>query len=253
MKDALGRVQTVLVLGAGSDIGMATARVLAGEGATTFVLAARKPDEMQRHAEELRGLGASEVRAVEFNVDAVQAHRRFATDVFADAGDVDLVLMTAGVLGDQQASEGSSELTEATLHTNFVGPAVLLLRVAELLRAQGHGTIVVLSSVSAERGRKSNFVYGSSKAGLDTFSQGLGDRLAGSGVRVMIVRPGFVRTKMTAGLKPAPLSTTAPATARAIVEGLHRDADIVWVPQPLRWVMLGLRLLPRSVFRRLPI
>jgi decaprenylphospho-beta-D-erythro-pentofuranosid-2-ulose 2-reductase len=96
-------------------------------------------------------------------------------------------------------------------------------------------------------------VYGSSKAGLDTFSQGLGDRLAGSGVRVMIVRPGFVRTKMTAGLQPAPLATTAPAVAHAIVDGLRRDADIVWVPSPLRWIMLGLRLLPRSIFRRLPI
>jgi decaprenylphospho-beta-D-erythro-pentofuranosid-2-ulose 2-reductase len=253
MKDALGRMQTVLVLGAGSDIGMATARVLAGEGAATFVLAARKPDEMQRHAEELQGLGASEVRVVEFDLDAVQTHRRFAADVFEDVGDVDLVLLTAGVLGDQRASEASAELTEATLHTNFVGPAVLLLQVAELLRAQGHGTVVVLSSVAGERGRRSNFVYGSSKAGLDTFSQGLGDRLAGSGVRVMIVRPGFVRTKMTAGLKPAPLATTAPAVAHAIVDGLRRDADIVWVPPALRWVMLGLRLLPRSIFRRLPI
>ena len=125
--------------------------------------------------------------------------------------------------------------------------------IVERLRAQGHGTIVALSSVAGERARRSNFVYGSSKAGMDTFLQGLADSLVGSGVRVMIVRPGFVHTKMTAGMEPAPLSTTAEAVADAIVRGLARGSEIVWVPPALRFVMSALRHVPRAIFRRLPI
>src|SRR5205085_1700320 len=221
--------------------------------ARTSLLAARKPDRLEPHADELRALGAAEIQLLELDADAVESHRSVFEDAFARSGDIDVALLTIGVLGDQAASERSPEAAAAALHTNLVGPSVLLLEVARRMREQGHGTIVVLSSVAGLRGRRSNFVYGASKAGLDTFSQGLGDRLAGSGVNVMIVRPGFVRTKMTAGLPPAPLSTTAEATAEAIVAGLRRDADVVWVPPALRWVMLGLRILPRPIFRRLPI
>ena len=121
------------------------------------------------------------------------------------------------------------------------------------MRAQGHGTIVALSSVAGERARRSNFVYGSSKAGMDAFFQGLGDSLVGSGVKVMIVRPGFVHTKMTTGMDPAPLSTTADAVAAAIVRGLARGSETVWVPSTLRYVMSVLRHVPRPIFRKLPI
>jgi len=121
------------------------------------------------------------------------------------------------------------------------------------LRAQGHGTIVLLSSVAGERVRKANFVYGSSKAGADGFYQGLGDKLAGSGVHVLIVRPGFVHSQMTAGMDPAPMSTTPDAVATAVVAGIARDREIVWVPGPLRAFMSALRHLPRPVFRRLPM
>jgi decaprenylphospho-beta-D-erythro-pentofuranosid-2-ulose 2-reductase len=112
---------------------------------------------------------------------------------------------------------------------------------------------VYLSSVAGERVRKSNFVYGSAKAGLDGFAQGLGDSLQGSGVQVMVVRPGFVRTKMTAGLEEAPLSTDADAVAEAIASGLRRNAHTVWSPAPLRFVMSALRHVPRAIFKRLEI
>jgi decaprenylphospho-beta-D-erythro-pentofuranosid-2-ulose 2-reductase len=124
---------------------------------------------------------------------------------------------------------------------------------AQRLQAQGHGALVLLSSVAGERVRKANFVYGSSKAGVDGFFQGLGDRLAGTGVHVTIVRPGFVRTKMTAGMKDAPLTTTPPVVAKAVADALARDREIIWVPAPLRLVMTVLRHLPRPVFRRLPM
>src|SRR5262249_55419270 len=121
------------------------------------------------------------------------------------------------------------------------------------MRAQGHGTIVLLSSVAGERVRKANFVYGSSKAGVDGFFQGLGDSLAGSGIHAGIVRPGFVRTKMTEGMPDGPMATTADVVACAVVEAVARDREIVWVPGPLRAVMAVVRHLPRVVFRRLPV
>ena len=115
---------------------------------------------------------------------------------------------------------------------------------------QGHGTIVVLSSVAGERVRKSNYVYGASKAGLDGFAQGLGDALQGTGARVMVVRPGFVHTKMTAGRKPAPFSTTPDAVADAVVRGLEKGAETIWAPPALRFVMSGMRHLPRPLWRK---
>jgi decaprenylphospho-beta-D-erythro-pentofuranosid-2-ulose 2-reductase len=138
------------------------------------------------------------------------------------------------------------------LRTNTVGAVSVLLAVVERMRAQGHGTVVVLSSVAGERVRKSNFAYGASKAGLDGFCQGMGDALVGSGVNVLVVRPGFVRTKMTAGLDEPPLTTTPEAVARAVVEGVRTGARTVWVPTALRWVMAAARHLPGPVFRRLP-
>jgi decaprenylphospho-beta-D-erythro-pentofuranosid-2-ulose 2-reductase len=123
----------------------------------------------------------------------------------------------------------------------------------ERMRRQGHGTIVYLSSVAGERARKSNYVYGSTKAAMDAFAQGLGDAVADSAVRVMVVRPGFVRTKMTQGLDAAPLAVDADAVAAAIVRGLRRGANTVYAPAPLRIVMSVLRHLPRPIFRRLDI
>ena len=134
---------------------------------------------------------------------------------------------------------------------NYVAGVSMGLRVTAKLRRQGHGTLVVLSSVAAERGRASNFVYGSSKAGLDTFAQGLGDALAGTGVRVLVVRPGFVRTRMTAGLAEAPFACDPDDVGRAVARALRSGAQTLWVPAALRPVMSGVRHLPRPIFRRL--
>jgi decaprenylphospho-beta-D-erythro-pentofuranosid-2-ulose 2-reductase len=125
--------------------------------------------------------------------------------------------------------------------------------ISQRMLDQGHGTIVALSTVAAERVRRANFVYGSSKAGMDSFFNGLGDSLVGTGVHVMVVRPGFVHTKMTTGMKPPPLSTTADAVAYAIVRGLQRGSETVWVPPTLRYLMSVLRHVPRPIFRKLPI
>jgi len=253
MKDALGAVQSVLVLGAGSDIAQATVRKLIGQRARTVVLAARDPATLSSFAEECRTLGATRVESVAFDAHDTDAHAAFVDDVFARVGDVDLALFAFGVLGDQETAERDPAAAIEIAQVNYLGSVSTAVPVAQHMQDQGHGTIVALSSVAGERARRSNFVYGSSKAGMDTFFQGLADALVGTGVHVMVVRPGFVHSKMTEGMEPAPLSTTPDAVADAIVHGIERGSVTVWVPPPLRYVMSVLRHVPRPVFRRLPI
>lgn len=253
MKDALGSVESVLVLGGGSEIGLATARALIGRRARRIVLAGRHPERLQDAAAQLRAAGADDVQTAGFDADDVDSHGPVLEELFGRLGDVDLVLVAFGVLDVQEESLGDPQAAAGVLRTNFVGAASAMLHVARLLRAQGHGTLVVLSSVAGERARRSNFVYGSSKAGLDAFSQGLSDELAGDGIQVMVVRPGFVRTKMTAGLEEPPFTTDAESVAQAIVDGLRRGSHTVWSPPILRWVFAVLRHVPRPVFRRLDL
>jgi decaprenylphospho-beta-D-erythro-pentofuranosid-2-ulose 2-reductase len=253
MKDALGSVQSVLVLGGGSDIARATSKELAARRAGRVVLAARKPETLDGTVQELRAAGASEVETIPFDATDFASHEGFVNATFDRFGDFDVVLVAFGVLGEQPRAETDAAAALEIVQTNYTGVVSVTVPLARRLAAQGHGALVLLSSVAGERARRSNFVYGSSKAGVDAFYQGLGDRLAGTGVQVMIVRPGFVTTKMTEGLPVAPLSTTPEAVAHAIVRGLSRGSETVWVPPALRFVMSGLRHLPRPVFRRLNI
>lgn len=252
MKDAVGSVQSVLVLGGGSDLGLAIARKLVDRRARTIVLAGRTPERFDTAATELRAAGATRVETIPFDATDFASHPGFVDDVFALVGDIDLVVIAFGVLGDAEKAERDAALALEIVQTNYTGVVSVTVPITQRLEAQGHGTIVLLSSVAGERVRKANFVYGSSKAGADGFFQGLGDRLAGTGVHAMIVRPGFVTTKMTAGMKQAPLSTTPDRVATAVVDALARDREIVWVPGLLRWLMSGLRHVPRRIFRRLP-
>ena len=251
MRDALGAVQSVLVLGGTSEIALATVRKLIEQRARKVVLAVRDPSGSQPAIASLEAAG-TQIEVAAF--DALRSHEHDAViDVlFDEHGDFDLVLVAFGLLGDQATSERDGAAARVVVETNFTGAVSTMVPVARRLRAQGHGTLVVLSSVAAERARKTNFVYGSAKAGLDAFAQGLGDSLVGSGAHVMVVRPGFVHTKMTEGMEAAPFSTTPEAVADAIVAGLRRNAHTVWAPGILRLVMAVLRHLPRPVFRRMP-
>ncbi|MFM7059814.1 MAG: decaprenylphospho-beta-D-erythro-pentofuranosid-2-ulose 2-reductase [Actinomycetes bacterium] len=253
MQDALGGVQTVLVLGGASDLGLATARRLVQERTTTVILAGRDPAAMAEGAESVRRAGAQRVETIAFDALDRDSHAAFVDQCWAEYGDIDLVLVAFGVLGDQDVAEHDAATALAIIDANFTGAVSVLIPLIDRMRVQGHGTVVVLSSVAGERARRSNFVYGSSKAGLDMFCQGMSDALIGTGVRMMIVRPGFVHSKMTEGLDPAPLSTTPEAVADAIVEGLAKRREIIWVPAALRAVLSGLRHVPRPVFRRLPV
>ena len=250
MNDALGAPQSVLVLGGTSEIARAILRPLIARRTRRVVLAGRDEAALEAAAGELRSLGAPDVTTVGWDATDDTGHRAAVDKAFA-GGDIDLVVVAAGVLGDQERDEHDPEATARLIAANFAGPAAAGLVVAERLRQQGHGTIVVLSSVAAERARRANFIYGSSKAGLDAFYQGLGDSLADTAVRVIVVRPGFVHTRMTAGRPPAPMSTTPEAVAAAVVRALEKGPHTVWVPAQLQAVMAGMRHLPRPVFRRL--
>ncbi len=172
---------------------------------------------------------------------------------FAEAGQVDLVVVAVGLLVDSEPEERDPERVAQCIAVNFTWPAAALRRVAEHLRAQGSGRAVVLSTVAGVRVRLANYVYGSAKAGLDEFALNLHHALAGSGTGVMVVRPGFVHSKMTVGRPAAPMSTTPDAVATDIVKGLQNGATVVWSPGKLRYVFLVLQLLPEVVWRRLPM
>jgi decaprenylphospho-beta-D-erythro-pentofuranosid-2-ulose 2-reductase len=252
MKDALGSVQSILVVGGGSDIARATVRRLVADGTRTVVLAARDTARLEPFVRELRESGAEAVELLPFEADADDPDGAIDA-AFGRHADIDVVLVAFGVLGDDEAARERSDMARHLLDINFTSAALVCLAAARRLRAQGHGTLVVLSSVAGERVRRSNFVYGASKAGLDGLAQGIGDWLHGTGVRVLVVRPGFVRTKMTEGRKAPPFATTPEAVADAILDGLRRGADTIWVPGGLRLVMSVLRHLPRGVFRRLDV
>lgn len=250
MKDAVGQVQSALVLGGTSEIALATVRALADQRLRRVVLAARDEQRAAAAGAELAAVGVR-VETVAFDAADPVGPQAVVEKVFGREGDIDVVLLAFGVLGDQERDELDPAATRAVIDVNFTAAASTMVSVTDRLRRQGHGTLVVLSSVAAERPRRANFVYGSSKAGLDAFAQGLSDAVQGSGVRVLVVRPGFVHTRMTAGMDAAPFATTPDVVATAIVDGLRSGAHTVWAPAKLRYVMAVLRHLPRPVFRRL--
>ncbi|MFJ7148827.1 SDR family NAD(P)-dependent oxidoreductase [Streptomyces sp. NPDC100445] len=251
MKDATAPPRSLLVLGGTSEIALATARRLIARRTRTVWLAGRPSAALEAAAEGLRALGA-DVRTTAFDALDPESHETDLGKVFAE-GPVDMVLFAFGVPGDQAHDERDPLRAVRVARTNYTGAVSAGLVTGQALQAQGHGCLVVLSSVAAERARRGDFIYGSSKAGLDVFAQGLGDALHGTGVRVMVVRPGPVRSRGTAGRHRSTLSTTPEAVATAVELGLRRGSETVWVPGVLRPVMWALRHAPRALYRRLEV
>jgi len=251
MRDALGAIESVLVLGGTSDLAVATVRELAKERTRTVILAGRHADRLEATAEQLRAAGVTTVETVAFDAAATETHAAIIDEVWSAHPDLDLVLLAFGVLGSQDDFDADPAAAAEAATVNYAGGVSAGLAVAAHLRAQGHGTLAVITSVAGERARADNFVYGSTKAGLDAFAQGLGDHLAGSGASVLVIRPGFVRTSMTEGMADGPMATTAEAVARDVVAGLKSGAHTVWSPAKLRWVFAVLKLLPRPIWRKL--
>jgi len=252
VRDAFGRLQSLLVLGGTSGLGAAIAERLVTDGCRTVVLAGRHADAMNQVAERLRAAGATRVEVTSWDATDIGSHGSAVAAAFDAVApeDLDGVVLAAGVLGDQSDFDADPTTAAAVIAANYTGAVTTLLHVADRMKRQGHGTIVVLSSVAGERVRKSNYVYGSSKAALDAFAQGLGDALVGTGVRVLVVRPGWVRTAMTEGMDPAPFPTTPEAVAAAVADGLAKGRELIWAPAPLRYVFSVFRHLPRPLWRK---
>ena len=239
-------IRRVLLLGGTSEIGLATLAALRLPAAAQAVLAGR--DE-QRLAAAGKALGC-DVQTLHYDATDLASHQAVLAEAFA-GGAVDLVISAAGVLTPQPELDRDPLQAGLLVQTNLTGHVTTLLAAAARLRQQGHGTIVVLSSVAAVRPRRANYVYGAAKAGLDAFARGLADSLHGSGVRVLLVRPGFVIGRMTAGMTAAPLATTPAAVGAAVARALDGRRDVVWVPSALGAFALALRAIPRPLWRRL--
>ena len=242
---------TVLLLGGRSEIGLELVERLVRTGSRRVVLAARRSAELHAEEARLRAAGATDVARLEFDADDVDRHEQLLTEALRH-GPVSVAVLAFGVLGDQSRAESDAAHAVAVVHTDYVAQVSVLTHLARMLRAQGSGQLVVFSSVARVRVRRANYVYGSAKAGLDGFASGLTDALAGTGVRLLLVRPGFVVGRMTAGMSPAPLSSTPDTVADAVVAALARDREVVWVPGALRWLSALMRVAPRALWRRLP-
>jgi short-subunit dehydrogenase len=241
---------TVLVLGGRSEIGVKVAQRLAA--GRTVVLAARRSADLAAEVELVRGAGAAAVHCVEFDADDLGGHAAFLAGVVDEFGPIETAVLAFGILGDQARAEQDPAHACAIVHTDFVAQISILTILASRFRERGSGNLVVFSSVAGIRVRKANYVYGSAKAGLDGFAMGLADALHGSGVRLLLVRPGFVIGRMTEGMKPAPMSSTPDQVADATVNALRADRSTVWVPGALRPAYFVARLVPQAVWRRLP-
>ena len=248
-----GGEQRVLLVGGSSEIAVAIASRLATDGPVRPYLIGRDHDRLAQAAATLEQAGCARAELAMLDADDVAQHEGAIARAFERSGGFDLVVIAVGVLGAQQGLDANPIGAVEVMRVNFVDCGSLLLHCLRGLRDQGRGTVVVLSSVAAERPRAGNAIYGAAKAGLDALAQGLADANAHGGVRVLVVRPGFVSTRMTAGLPPAPFATTPHAVAQATVHALSGRAHTIWVPGRLRWVFAVLRHLPRPLYRRLPL
>jgi decaprenylphospho-beta-D-erythro-pentofuranosid-2-ulose 2-reductase len=246
MLENLGRPGRVLLLGGTSEIGLAILAALSAPADTEVVLAGRDEQRMASAGKEL----PFRCSTITFDAMAPDAGKPVIAAAFAD-GPVDLVIAATGVLIAQDEIDDDPALGARMIDVNFTGHVTTLLAAAARMRAQRSGTIVVLSSIAAVRPRRANYVYGAAKAGLDAFARGLADALAGTGVRVLLVRPGFVTGRMTAGLPPAPLAVTPGQVGTAVAAALEGTASQLWVPRSLAALAMAIRLAPRSLWRRM--
>ncbi|WP_200171076.1 decaprenylphospho-beta-D-erythro-pentofuranosid-2-ulose 2-reductase [Tomitella cavernea] len=258
MIDAVGNPTSVLLLGGCSEIALAIASEYLAKAPLRVVLADRPEAPRAEAAEALRAAGATDVRIVDFEALDTEAHPAMMDEAFA-GGDIDVAVVAFGLLGDAEELWQSQPKAVRIAGVNYTAAVSVGVLLGEHMKAQGHGRIIAMSSVAGERVRRSNFVYGSTKAGLDGFYLGLGEALAPGGVHVTVIRPGQVRTQTTvdywksAGIDEAPLTVDKEDVAKLAVSASAKGKEIVWAPGTFRYVMMVLRHVPRKIFRRLPV
>jgi len=252
MENAFGQPQTVVVLGGSSDIAREVTKKLCAARARTVVLAGRNESLLKEAAQEAASAGATTTHLVTFDAQDVTSAESTVAQSFAAIGaPVDLVIIAVGLLGDQLLDENDPVAAARMSIVNYAWPVTALAALRQRMVAQGSGRIVVISSVAGIRVRRGSYLYSGAKAGLDRLCEGLADSLIGTGVTLQIVRPGFVHTKMTAGLKPAPFSVDAERVAQDIVSGLGTPALVVYSPSIMKWLFAILRHLPAPLWRKI--
>jgi short-subunit dehydrogenase len=240
----------ILVLGATSGIAEACCRIWANRGDSLY-LVARNADRLAAVAADARTRGASHVDTAVTNLDDTAHHPELLAHAINSLGGLDIAFLALGVLGEQPEAERNFAAANQILHTNFTAPISLLTWLANYTAQRHAGTLAVLSSVAGERGRKSNYVYGSSKAGLTAFVDGLRNRIDRDGVRVMTIKPGPVKTAMTEGMKGSAKFADVDAVATTLVKAIDKGTDIVYVPGIWRIIMAVIRAVPEQVFKKL--
>jgi decaprenylphospho-beta-D-erythro-pentofuranosid-2-ulose 2-reductase len=253
MLDAVGNPQTILLLGGTSEIGLAICERYLRTASARIVLACL-PDDPGRDdaAAHMKAAGAKAVELIDFDAVDTASHPKVIDEAFG-GGDIDVAIVAFGLLGDAEELWQNQRKAVQIAEVNYTAAVSVGVLLGEKMREQGFGQIIAMSTVAAERVRRSNFVYGSTKAGLDGFYLGLGEALREHGVRVLVIRPGQVRTRMSAHIKEAPLTVDKEQVAELAVRSAAKGKELVWAPPAFRYVMMVLRHIPRPIFRKLPI
>lgn len=251
--DAVGNPQTILLLGGTSEIGLAICERYLQNAHARIVLAAMPGDPGRDAAvAQMQAAGARSVELIDFEATDPDTHPKMIEAAFAN-GDVDVAIVAFGILGDAEELWQNQHKAVLAAEINYTAAVSVGVLLGEKMRAQGFGQIIAMSSAAGERVRRSNFVYGSTKAGLDGFYLGLSEALREYGVRVLVIRPGQVRTRMSAHVKEAPLTVDKEYVANLAVTAAATGKELVWAPAAFRYVMMVLRHVPRPIFRKLPI
>ncbi|MCX5042226.1 decaprenylphospho-beta-D-erythro-pentofuranosid-2-ulose 2-reductase [Aldersonia sp. NBC_00410] len=253
MINAVGNPQTLLLFGGTSEIGLAICTEYLKKGPMRVILATLPGDPGRDDAvKQLKYAGASSVEVIDFDGLDTDSHPKVVDEAFGQ-GDVDVAIVAFGLDADPEELWQDQRKAVRIVGVNYTAGVSVGVLVAAKMKAQGFGRIITMSSVAGERVRRSNFVYGSTKAGLDGFYLGLGEALKPFGVRVLVIRPGQVRTRFSAHVKEAPLTVDKEYVAALAVSASDKGKDLVWAPGPMRYVMSALRHVPRPIFRKLPI
>jgi short-subunit dehydrogenase len=242
----------VIIIGATSAIAHETAKCFAKEGAQLF-LVARSAEKLAIVADDLKVWGAKSIETAVQDLNELEQHEQLLEKAISSLEGVDVLLIAYGTLGDQQKCQLSVAETMRELNTNALSVISLLTLAANYFEQQRHGTIAVISSVAGDRGRKSNYVYGTAKAAVTAFLQGLRNRLSSSGVAVLTIKPGFVATPMTANVKQGLLFASSVTVGRGIYAAIQKRRDVVYLPAFWRLIMLVVKTIPEPVFKRLSL
>lgn len=254
MKNGVGVAQNIVLFGGTSEIGLAILRRIVKPGVAHVVLVSRDIDTAHNMTQDfVDRFPDLEIHHVRFDAADSSAMAHVVKEVAESIGDIDIAVVAQGLLNEGADYYADPSALISMADVNFTGTMVLLYALAAQMRSQGYGKTVLLSSVAGERVRKGNPAYGATKAGIDGFALALDHELEGTGASVLVVRPGFVTTKMTAGMKKAPFSTDAESVAVITEKAIASNKKVVWAPAPLQYMFLILKNLPLIVWRKLPI